>query len=105
MDAAQHLPSLPAAVEVAAYRIVEEALTNVVRHARANTCLVRLAVEGHVLCLEISDDGVGLPAEHIAGVGLLSMRERAAELGGTCTIEPVATGGTRVLARLPLPEA
>ncbi|MDP9353554.1 MAG: GAF domain-containing sensor histidine kinase, partial [Chloroflexota bacterium] len=105
VDAAQHLLSLPAAVEVAAYRIVEEALTNVVRHARANTCLVRLVMEGHVLCLEISDDGVGLPAEHIAGVGLLSMRERAAELGGTCTIEPVATGGTRVLARLPLPEA
>src|SRR5215207_2863979 len=99
----ERLPVLPAAVEVAAYRIVQEALTNVVRHAHAGTCLVCLSLND-VLELEITDDGVGLPADRRAGVGLSSMRERAAELGGTCVIEPVTSGGARVLARLPLPK-
>ena len=95
------LPPLPAAVEVAVYRISQEALTNVVRHAQAKECVVRLAVsEG--LRLEITDDGIGLPEGHAASVGLLSMRERAAELGGRCAIERVPAGGTRVLVQLPL---
>ncbi len=93
---------LPAAVEVAAYRIVQEALTNVVRHARARKCRVRLSVDD-TLELEITDDGIGLPEDRRAGVGLSSMRERAAELGGTCEIGPSPTSGTRVLTRLPLP--
>jgi signal transduction histidine kinase len=101
--APERLPLLPAAVEVAAYRIVQEALTNVVRHAGADSCLVRLSLN-EVLELEITDDGVGLPADRRAGVGLSSMLERAAELGGTCVIEPAPSGGARVLARLPLPE-
>lgn len=98
------LPPLPAAVEVAAYRIVLEALTNVVRHAQAQTCRVRLSLlEGEpcVLVVEIVDDGVGLPARLHAGVGLISMRERAEELGGACLVEAAVAGGTRVLARLP----
>jgi signal transduction histidine kinase len=99
----ERLPILPAAVEVAAYRIVQEALTNVVRHAHAGSCLIRLSLND-VLELEITDDGVGLPADRRAGVGLSSMRERAAELGGTCLIEPAPSGGVRVLARLPLPK-
>ncbi len=102
VDAPEPLPTLPAAVEVAAYRIVEEALTNVVRHASARICVVRLGMEEGALILEIADDGVGLPAERTAGMGLVSMRERAAELGGACTIESITTGGTRVVARLPL---
>lgn len=97
------LGSLPAAAEVAAYRIAQEALTNVVHHARAKACAVRLSVEEGELTLEVADDGVGLPDEHPAGVGLLSMRERAEELGGTCAVERTADGGMRVLARLPLP--
>ena len=104
VDAPARLPALPAAVEVAAYRIVQEALTNVVRHACAHTCLIRLALEAGVLCLEIADDGAGLPAERRAGVGLRSMRERAEELGGSLAVEAVPTGGTRVRARLPLPK-
>ncbi len=96
------VPLLPAAVEVAAYRIVQEALTNVVRHAHAQRCAVRLAVQDHVLEVEINDDGVGLPDRYRAGVGVLSMRERAEELGGTCTVERALGGGTRVLARLPV---
>ena len=103
VDAPEDLPSLPAAVEVAAYRIAQEALTNVVRHARAHDCVVRLAVADQ-MTLEITDDGVGIPEEHTAGVGMFSMRERAAELGGTCAVERTPEGGTRVLVRLPLPE-
>lgn len=97
------LPALPAAVEVAAYRIGQEALANVVRHAAAHTCVLRLDMDRTALCLEIVDDGRGFPAELRAGVGLASMRERAAELGGSCAIESVSSGGTRVRARLPLP--
>jgi two-component system, NarL family, sensor kinase len=65
--------------------------------------LVRLAVKEDVT-LDVVDDGVGIPAERTAGVGLSSMYERAAELGGTCVIEPAPEGGTRVLVRLPLPK-
>jgi signal transduction histidine kinase len=101
LDAPERLPPLPAAIEVAAYRIALEALTNVARHAHAKHCTVRLALDG-ALQLEVRDDGVGLPATVRAGVGFVSMRERAAELGGTCVMETTASGGTRVIARLPL---
>ncbi len=102
VEAPEHLPPLPAAVEVAAYRITQEALTNVVRHARARTCRIRISF-GNELRLEINDDGIGLPEGPRAGVGLSSIRERAAELGGTCEVEPAPASGTRVLTRLPLP--
>jgi signal transduction histidine kinase len=104
IDAPEPLPPLPAAVEVAAYRIAQEALTNVVRHAHACTCMIRLALADN-LRLEIKDDGIGLPAHQLAGVGLRSMRERAAELGGTCVVETARDGGAQVLACLPLPMA
>jgi len=96
----ERLPPLPAAVEVACYRIAQEALTNVVRHAQAQHCALSLALDGG-LSLEVADDGRGLSGNR-AGVGLSSMRERAAELGGQCLITPGPAGGTRVLARLPL---
>jgi signal transduction histidine kinase len=97
------LPGLPAAVEVAAYRIAQEALTNAGRHSGATTCSARLTVEGTDLLLEIADDGAGLPAAGlIPGVGLSSMRERAAEMGGECLVDSVTAGGVRVRARLPL---
>ncbi len=102
VEVPQSLPELPAAVEVAAYRIVQEALTNVVRHARAGTCIVRLACFAHTLQVEVVDNGIGLPPWARAGVGLHSMKERAAELGGSCTIERVAPSGTRVSFRFPL---
>ena len=99
------LPPLPAAVEVAAYRIVQEALMNVSRHARANACTVRLACpDGRALTVEITDDGVGLSDRPQGGVGLSSMRERAAELGGECKIVRSSPSGTRAFARLPLGE-
>jgi signal transduction histidine kinase len=95
------LPPLSAAVEVAAYRIAQEALNNVYRHAHARICTVRLSVQDE-LRLEISDDGAGFEPGTHAGVGLISMRERAAELGGKCVIESRREGGTHVLACLPL---
>jgi signal transduction histidine kinase len=100
--APDHLPALPAAVEVAAYRIVQEALTNVVRHAQAQRCCICLSCEQDMLHLEVSDDGIGLPESARAGVGLLSMRERAAELGGTCEIERMPEDGTCVRTSLPI---
>ena len=100
----EDLPSLPAAVEVAVYRITWEALTNVARHARARTCVVRLAVNKDDVVLEIVDDGVGIPEERSAGVGLTSMHERASELGGSCVVQSFPKGGTQVLVRLPLPK-
>ena len=100
IDAPESLPLLPAAVEVAAYWIAQEALTNVKRHARARACDVRLVVEPELLRLEIEDDGAGLATGSI-GIGLQTMKERAAELGGSCEIAPGARGGTRVTALLP----
>lgn len=98
------LPILSAAVEVAAYRIVLEAITNVVRHAEAKQCKVHLKVSENgrsYLQIEVCDDGKGLPMEMHAGVGLYSIRERAEELGGSLTIESL-NKGTRITARLPL---
>lgn len=101
VEAPGELPPLPAAVEVAAYRIGAEAVTNVARHANASHCLLRLSLNG-ALEVEVTDNGVGATASWRPGVGLMSMRERAAELGGTCTVGPDPRGGTRVHARLPL---
>jgi signal transduction histidine kinase len=103
LDAPAGMPELPAAVEVAVYRIAQEALTNVVRHAAARRCDLQLTLdepEG-LLSLSIQDDGSGLPQSRSVGVGLVSMRERAEELGGMWTIEQIESGGTRILARLP----
>jgi len=108
VDPEGQLPPLPAAVELAAFRIAQEALTNAARHSGANRCRVRLAVEtgsaaSRRLELEIIDDGRGLVPEPGRGVGLASMRERASELGGVCTIENAGACGVRVAATLPLP--
>ncbi|MGH3470948.1 MAG: sensor histidine kinase, partial [Nocardioidaceae bacterium] len=94
---------LPAAVEVAVYRIATEALTNVSRHASARHCRVCISLNGSgQLRLEVEDDGVGLPPSRRHGVGLAAMRERAAELGGSCETGSATLGGTRVAALLPV---
>jgi signal transduction histidine kinase len=102
LDVPSELPALPAALEVAAYRIADEALTNVVRHAGARACTVRLSV-GDTLAIEVRDDGRGITNGHRAGVGMSSMRERAAELGGSCDFLGAPGSGTIVRATLPLP--
>jgi two-component system NarL family sensor kinase len=95
------MPPLPAAVELAAYRIAQEALNNVTHHAHARRCRLRLTVN-HNVTLEVTDDGIGLGKTIPSGVGLLSIRERAAELGGISSIGPGRSGGTRVFVQLPL---
>ena len=96
------LPPLPAAVELAIYRITTEALTNTVRHAQASSCRVGLHVADGEASLAIADDGIGLAADVVAGVGLRSMRERAAELGGRVEFATGPSGGLAVDARFPL---
>jgi len=99
--AAEKVGPLSAAVEVAAYRIASEALTNAVRHAGARRASVRLVGDTHALLVEVADDGSGIAPDVVAGVGLRSIRERAAELGGRTEITCPDTGGTRVRAWLP----
>src|SRR5690606_19216684 len=101
IDIPGDLPTLPAAVEVAAYRIATEAVTNALRHGRITSCHVSLRAD-QALHVEITDDGAnGRHSAWHPGVGLRSMHERAAELGGTLTAGPTDRGG-RVHALLPL---
>jgi two-component system, NarL family, sensor kinase len=102
ISAPENLPPLPAAVEVAAYRIITEAMTNAARHSGATRIDVRLTLADG-LCIEVRDDG-GAAGGWQPGFGLISMRERAAELGGSCQAGPARGGGGRVTARLPLPQ-
>lgn len=95
-------PDLPAGVEVAAFRIASEAVTNALRHGVAGTCRVRLFVTTDELRIEVADDGRGLPRRIVRGTGIDSMRTRAAELGGSVRIERRRGGGTVVHARIPL---
>jgi signal transduction histidine kinase len=101
IDAPPEVDDLPAAVEVAAYRIATEAITNAARHAHASRCRVRLSA-GESLEVEVVDDGSGWSDDAQAGVGLASMRERAEELGGTLAVTTALGGGSRVLASIPL---
>ncbi|RUS47350.1 histidine kinase [Cohnella sp. AR92] len=108
LHAPDRLPQLPAAVEVAAFRIITEAIVNVVKHSGATRCDVHLRVDGRIE-IEVTDDGLGLREKTewlgSGGIGLGSMRERAEELGGFCRIESLQPRGTRVLAYLPIIEA
>ena len=96
------LPELPAAVEVAAYRIATEAMTNAARHAEATRCHISCMLDHPlgILHVEVEDDGTGSPPQR-TGTGLVSMRERAEELGGSCVVVFRAGTGTRVVADLP----
>ncbi|WP_241829816.1 histidine kinase [Parafrankia colletiae] len=102
--------ALPAATEVAAYRIVAEAATNAVRHSGCERCVVQVRAEPPWLMVEVADDGGGLAADAVPGVGLRSIRERASEVGGRLEVlDARTTGGTEdrgtlVRARLPLRE-
>ncbi len=104
------LPKLPAAVEVNAYRIALEALTNAARHSQARNCTIRFRCDQQnsenkaTLLVQISDDGAGIPDQYRAGVGMRSMRERAEELGGRLEIQPASPSGTLITAWLPLIE-
>jgi signal transduction histidine kinase len=104
IDTPAELPRLSAAVEVAVYRIAQEATLNVIKHAHAQLCTLRLSYQAMTSCLQIEviDDGVGLPQPVISGVGLQSMRERAEELGGRFTAKTGMSGGTHLYVQLPV---
>jgi signal transduction histidine kinase len=104
---ADDLPrNLPAAVEVATYRITMEAVTNVIKHAHAQHCWITLqsAARPPEIQITIEDDGIGLPNAVVPNVGLHSMRERAEELGGIFHFQMRSSGGTRITVSLPLSE-
>jgi signal transduction histidine kinase len=105
-------PDLTPEARIAVYRVVQEALSNIERHAMADTVLVACNVSPTELTIEVEDDGTGFdpeevrqPRENGQGLGLLGMRERLSLLGGTCTVESQPGQGTRVLIRLPLVHA
>jgi signal transduction histidine kinase len=102
IEGPQDLGILPAAVALAAFRIALEAFVNVSRHANARSCALRLTLD-EALHVEVIDDGDGMAADAHPGVGISSMRERATELGGRCTISAAPRGGTHVHAILPIP--
>jgi two-component system, NarL family, sensor kinase len=102
VHAPEPVPELPAAVEVAAYRIASEVLHNVVKHAQASECVVDIEIGAGCLILSVADNGKGMEQAYTSGVGLRSMRERAAELGGTLTVHPCDDGGVCIVAQLPL---
>ncbi|HEV8238294.1 MAG TPA: PAS domain-containing protein [Thermoanaerobaculia bacterium] len=103
--------AVPGAQDTAAYRIVQEALTNVARHAEASCAAVRVSLHDHVLTIDVVDDGKGVPREALRApqsLGILGMRERARARGGELSVRRRSRGGTRVHARLPVeqpPEA
>jgi signal transduction histidine kinase len=105
--AGPHRP-LPPEVELAAFRIIQEAVTNVVRHSAARRCRVNLAFQSAELAIDVLDDGpdeaCGIPARNpvsTTGFGIAGMRERVALLDGRFSAGPRAEGGFRVMARLP----
>jgi len=107
LDVSGRPRDLPTGVDLAAYRIVQESLTNVIRHARAATARIAIAYRRTEVVIEVEDDGRGVDegeGEPVAGGGngLIGMRERATALGGELEAGPLAGGGFRVLARLPL---
>ena len=95
-------PLLPPSIEEAAFRIAAESLTNVVRHSHADHCAVHLQRANGDLRIQVSDDGWGLDVDQRQGHGLDSMRRRAADVGGSLTIDPADPTGTVVTAVLPL---
>jgi signal transduction histidine kinase len=100
IQAPETMPALPSSVEVAAYRIAAEALTNVVRHSDAKLASVQLAADDGALEMVITDDGRST-GPWSPGLGLASIKTRASEVGGSCEAGPTAEGG-RVAAVLPL---
>jgi two-component system, NarL family, sensor histidine kinase UhpB len=96
------IPDLAPDVELAVYRVAQEALTNAVRHSHASEITVSLSYRGGELLLSVSDNGEGLPERVIAGGGLTGMRERAMLIGGALDVESVHNAGVKVELRLPL---
>lgn len=102
VDSNIDLPALPPGINLVVSRVVQEGLSNVVRHSGASRCVVTIRPENQMLTVRVDDDGSGLPRREQSGSGLVGMRERVEDVGGTLTVATRLEGGTRVLARLPL---
>ena len=102
LESPETVPALPAEAQVAIYRVVQEALTNVARHAGARRVSVRLGLEPRCVRLRVEDDGAGPAGEITPHLGLLGMRERVTALGGTLTLERAPGAGLRLEAVIPL---
>lgn len=100
-EVTEELPILPAAVDVAAFRIIEEALSNSIQHSQASLIIIRISASED-LELSIFDDGKGIPKDYHPGIGIISMRERALELGGSFQLDGITPKGTKITVRLPL---
>jgi signal transduction histidine kinase len=98
-----HVRALPADIDLSAFRIIQEALTNVIRHAGAHDCRVVLDYRDEELRVEVTDDGRGTTGDPVPGYGIAGMRERAALLHGHFSAGPRAEGGFGVSVRLPVP--
>lgn len=100
---------LPSAIEIALYRLVQEALTNASKHAKASRVLIHVRRIGQVLCCSIEDDGTGFDVREVqsgrrrSGLGLIGMRERLSAIGGTFSIDSTPGHGTKLLIRVPMP--
>jgi len=101
LEGAERDLDLSAALEVAVYRIAQEALTNVVRHADASACRILLWIDEGVFHIRITDNGIGLPMNVTSGIGIRSIKERAEELGGTFALRSDPGNGTDILVRIP----
>ena len=101
-------PRLPAGLDLAAYRVIQEAVTNVIKHAATDRCRVIVAYQEDTLTLEVTDNGSGAAASGdaselpVAGNGIIGMRERAAMYGGEVWAAPLPGRGFQVTARFPL---
>jgi two-component system, NarL family, sensor histidine kinase UhpB len=99
---------LPKAVEIALYRIVQEALTNITKHAQAKRVSIQVFRADHALCCSVQDDGAGFDVRAVRsnpaqrGLGLIGIQERANSIGGTVSIESSPGRGTKILIRLPM---
>ncbi|MEM7801556.1 MAG: sensor histidine kinase [Chloroflexota bacterium] len=105
LDLPAQLPQLSAAVEVAIFFIFQAAFDNVLKHSRAERCLIRLCVEEEKICLVVLDDGIGLKEDQVYGVGLTAMKERAEELGGSFYTSAASPSGTEIRVSIPLLDA
>ncbi|WP_168708049.1 sensor histidine kinase [Actinomyces procaprae] len=104
VEAELNVPALTPELEAVVSRVVQEALSNVVRHSGASTCAVTVVPDDESLSVCIDDNGTGIPARLVPGAGLTGMRERVEAAGGSLAVSSLAQGGTRVLARIPLQE-
>lgn len=97
----ERVNNLPENVRICIYRILQESLTNIVKHAKASLISIRVSMDDNLVTLNIRDNGVGFKSEHTGGIGLISMRERTLYVGGEFNIESAPNEGTHIIITIP----